>query len=794
MNNRKIKINLLLVSLVIIISVLALTGLITANVFEQKYTQNTVFPKVIKGQKLVSNIENALKYGKQLDNFFGMEDTLQSWLKQQNQTESDVPIEKVSIVLKDQQIKYGFNAGETLAPELWQANNFTSEDEILFSHQKFSDYHHILLPIYDANKTWVGSLDVIFSDGELQKNINDFLNLLKRYLIYTIAVISLILAVYVFAARHFDNQGNLKKRKLIAAFILILGLAQIIYGSASIQLLRGTYLDISHNTAYEIAHTINYDFQKIVEKGVPYDYFIDQVDTYMEEILEMAPLLEGIQFGGKYYSRDGSTPQTIDKGYSYNVVLSPDVEGNEPILVSYISPDYLKEGIKEIIIEMGTILVIAFFIMVEVVLFAGVYLSKKAREEQEQKEQVSTSEDDSLILRMVSFILAIVCYISVSFIPTVMNELYKPIPGVSTELFLGLPISIVFFTGAIFTFLGGSWIDRYGWQKILYFSFICLFVASIMSGLVKDPFIFILARGIHGVGYALAFIALRSYAVGFAGEENQKEAISSINSGLYSGINTAAVLGAMAMEKIGYEKTFYLGAVLLVIPVLIMLFILPRPSLVPGQRPEKNVPLFKDINVFKNTRVLTFLILISAPMAISVLFVDYFVPTFALKNSITVSDVGRIVLLNGIFVAYVSPFLLRFLSRFDTKKALIISRCCTVLGYGAFALTGNLVGLFIAVSFLGLADGLGNVYETEYFLHLDAVQSMGRGQALGYLGTIRKLAQSAGPQVFALGLAFGAIKGISLILVISLGLTTLFALVGRKAQVKGVSGSGSITG
>ena len=68
------------------------------------------------------------------------------------------------------------------------------------------------------------------------------------------------------------------------------------------------------------------------------------------------------------------------------------------------------------------------------------------------------------------------------------------------------------------------------------------------------------------------------------------------------------------------------------------------------------------------------------------------------------------------------------------------------------------------------------------------------GPGLRLLGTIRKLAQSAGPQIFALGLALGAIKGISLILIVSLGLTTLFALVARKAQVKGVSDSGSITG
>jgi len=252
MNNRKIKFNLLLVSLIIITSVLVLTGLITANVFEQKYTDNTIYPKVIKGQKLVSNIENALKYGKQLDNFFGMEDILQSWLNQQNQTQSDVPIEKVSIILNDQQIKYGFNSGDILAPELRQVNSFTAEDEKPFIHQKHSGLHHILLPIYDANATWVGSLDVIFSDSELQETIDDFFQLLKKYLIYTIIVISLILTIYVFTARHFDQAGDLKKRKLIVAFILILGLAQVIYGSVSFQLLRETYLNISQNTAFEL--------------------------------------------------------------------------------------------------------------------------------------------------------------------------------------------------------------------------------------------------------------------------------------------------------------------------------------------------------------------------------------------------------------------------------------------------------------------------------------------------------------------------------------------------------------
>ena len=74
------------------------TGFINISSFQKNIIESEVVSVVVKGDEFINKIQYALKYGKELDNFYGMNSLLKEWKEQY------VEIENASIVLIDGEI------------------------------------------------------------------------------------------------------------------------------------------------------------------------------------------------------------------------------------------------------------------------------------------------------------------------------------------------------------------------------------------------------------------------------------------------------------------------------------------------------------------------------------------------------------------------------------------------------------------------------------------------------------------------------------------------------------------
>jgi len=777
--NKKIKINLLWTSITLIFAVLALTGWMNINTFEQKYSESKFSSIILKGQKVTNKIEYSIRYGKEIENYFGMNELLIDWVEEQE------IVENARIILPDQKIEYAYYKDESrLDQHLTEANDFSDGDSASFAKVELNDQYHIFIPIKDKNNHWIGSFEIILPSAYISKNIEPYFQKLINFLKITIFFVLIILTIYVLLLKPFNKENELKKRSIIMFLVILMGISQTTYGVYNYLTLKNAFMSISKDTATEVSKVVQEDIEGIIQQGVSYDQLYG-LDDYMEDTLNVASIIDSfwIEETGFYRMNEEikiNDLNSIDPKYLVKVSMHEDYKQQTQSLTTVISKDFFNDGLREIILEIITIFALSFFLMVEVVLFLIVYLNKKIQFKQNEvnvnEEQI---EDDGAVVRMLSFLTAVSCFLSVSFIPRVMNQLYKPISGISNEFILGLPISIVFFSGIFFTVIGGKWVDRQGWKKVLLAGLGCVLFSSVTAGMVHNAVLFVLTRGIYGIGYALAFIAIRAYAVSLKKSSHKQAALTASTSGLYSGVNMGAVLGAMIMSKLGYEKVFFLSGILVVIPILIVIFLTPKDN---AKKLTDRIERSKDkesilLSLVKNKETLQFLLLITVPMAISVLFLDFFVPTYAIITDISTANVGRAYLINGICVAYIGPFFLKYLNRFGNRCKLIIARITTFCAYIVFALFGNIISILIAVSMMGVADGFGLVVESEYFLNLKGVKKIGSGQALGFMATLRKMGQSIAPQIFAIAMGLGSMKGIFGIALISITLTSLFALI-----------------
>lgn len=750
MKEKKLRNHLFKSTLILLIFVFSLTSFMNVNSFEQKYADSLISTKVISGKEFINKTESSIKYGKSIGNFYGMNTSLANWLKEEDN------ISSARILTKDNKIMYQAYSKEvsSLPKDLSKINIFTKED--VYKFKVSEGFYHIFLPIRDSNSNWIATFEFSFEKATITPIVKSFVQDYIFILICFFIISILALKLYTSKGNFLNKNNEIKMVRLIISLLIIIGSVQIFTCWINYNLYNEAYKIIAKENTYNSSLSLKKDIEKVIDKGITYRN-LHGLESYMDQVVHIVPEVESITLisGGTIY-RSGLDEK--ENEFLLSIPLSRDYEGTQGSLEIVISESFIRSALKSTFLDVFTIFVTSFLFLIEFIFFLVLYMNKKFDSKKTTDSKIST-----LNLRVLMFIVYTASYMSVSFVPQYMKTLVsKPILGLSTNLLLTLPVSISFFTGAIFTFIGGKLIDKVGYRKILNIGIINLFISFILSALVKDPIIFIFSRGLFGIGYSLTYISVRSYVANANDETIKQNGFSSITSGIYAGINIGAAIGALLMEKVGYKNVFFASALFLLLSYIVIIEFFEKRTLISSKNilpiPQKKSSM---ISFLWNIDVLCFFLLISIPMAISSLFLDYFLPVYASDAGVSTSSIGRAYLLNGICIAYVGPLMIKFLkSRFNTTNIIFMSMVFVGISFMTFGFLGTFGALYITSILLGIGEGFGLPSHTQYYLNLRATKTIGKGEALGYYSNIRKIAQTIGPQLFAFSITLGYKQGI----------------------------------
>lgn len=785
MMEKLIRKRLFTAALILMILILSITALMNINTFEDRFVEAQTVSFAVKGTEFVNSTQYAIRYGKELDNFYGMNALLATWKEQYAE------IEQARIVMADHKVVYSYidDNNDLSSDHLKEANTF-NEGGIFYQSTYEDGQHYVYLPIYDRNDISIGSLEIRFSKKYIDNQMRPFFMQLIYWILGLITFTALALGLFSFKGKIMKADGSLSERYVIVGVLLIMGCVQVAYGFFNYVLFDEAYTTISTINANVAADGIQNDFENIIDRGVRYDQ-ISETDSYLEVISEAVPQVQRITF---FRSSDTSSDtknekinlETIDARYKVVTNLKADGIGETGTLIVVIDQEYIQSGLREIMLDSITIFATAFFFMVEIVLFLMLYMSSKTTVTSDEK----VFEDENYNggnLRILAFLIYTACYMPVSFIPKVMKSLYQPVPGVDINFVLGLPISIVFFGGAIFTLVGGKWIDRIGWRRVLEIGLLTIVLSAGLSAAAFNAWIFVLARGIFGVGYALIYISMRSFAASMHGDIAKRKGFSAITSGIYAGVNTGAVFGAILMDKIGFRSVFLISGSLMLLGFVLLVMFFPKGALIKQHKKVEQKEKTGVWHFISNKEVWKFFLLINIPMAMTVIFLDYFYPVYADGVGIATSTIGRAYLLNGVSVAYLSPLIIKGIgTRLTSRQTVIFSIGLLVMSMGLFSYYGTITMMLVAAAIMGVSEGVGLASQTEYYLGLSAVKNIGRGEALGYYSNVRKVAQMFGPQLFAYAIGFGYTEGIGY-LGIGIGCMLLIFIISGFSRMKGAN-------
>ncbi len=742
---------------------LGFTGILNISDFQKNYMESLISSYEASGRVTANKIENALHRDILPADYHGIPELLAD-------IKNNIPeVQSVRLVSPDHTVMYATDEAapeQILSPELQELNSFSHEtaagedfdgdgvgiphadngiphtgngeaagsnmEKRVFSYDTHRGDYHIFIPVIDREMNWLGSLQIIFPEEAVASRTKPYSGRLVNYLIVLAGAGMLLLLLLGRIVSYVDHNGNIKRKTFLTISILLLGVIQVIFGGLNYNTFKEGYMDLARNNAHILANIIRKDIESDVGKGVIYDEMfrgLPHLSDYLSEVSESVPEIDAIRLISAdeeeviYSTADNSPNSSLVFSYT----LMPDSQNNYNHLQIILSREYFAEKMRDILMDIVTVVVISLILLIEIVFLMVVILQWKCNKKFVLQDSLADGNRPSFgvsIVRFLSMMVGAAVFMSDAFIPLRMKELYEPLSGGSAggadSIILGLPLTVEMFFAAISAFLAGMMIDKRGWKSTFFLGLSILAMGLFLSFAATQAFLFVLARAFAGAGYGFILIAIWGYVNMSPTEKERNTGFSSFISGIYAGLIIGVVVGAMLADRIGFARVFLVSLVFALLTVPFVLFFLRSYhtgtaetafgkdgisgfsgiGVLAGMTNMKDLGVYEDTSeesgqivselgdeidalfgdsfsdqpapdeakgrarsFLSNYSVLGFFLLILFPLAVCSMYIDYYFPIFAAGQGVSTSNIGRAFMLNGIVIAYLGPVLSNYTHR-----------------------------------------------------------------------------------------------------------------------------------
>lgn len=355
------------------------------------------------------------------------------------------------------------------------------------------------------------------------------------------------------------------------------------------------------------------------------------------------------------------------------------------------------------------------------------------------------------MIRPVAFLLLFVFFLTQSFLPLYVEELYSPFWGISRDVAMGLPITMEMLLTVAVLFPGGIWMEKRGWHEPFFVGMAISVLASFLSGTATSAQQLILYRGLIGIGYGLSWMSLLGFVVENTTYKTKGKGIANVVAGIFSGFICGAATGAVLGEIMGYGPVFYVVMVCLSLPMIyVVLFMRPllvKPAPKTDQAVVPQIPLKETLKLFINRNVFSIFLMHLIPTQLCVIGVlYYFIPIYLKNIEVPQSQVGIIFMIYGLCMIYVSPYLSKFIDQSPDKKIFItVGGTIGGLGISSLFLFPSMPGVMLMVLLLGISTSFTSSSTSVFILNLQATHQVGTGKMMAAQRVADKTGAALGP-------------------------------------------------
>lgn len=345
-----------------------------------------------------------------------------------------------------------------------------------------------------------------------------------------------------------------------------------------------------------------------------------------------------------------------------------------------------------------------------------------------------------------------------SFVPGYVQALLVPIPGLSPQLVVGLPIALFMLIVAIGQPFLGVYCQRNGHRKTMLLGAGVATAGFVATALAHNVLDLLLWRSLCALGYAMVFVAAQSYVLDNATPANRARSFAVFVGAIMAASVCGPSIGGILADNIGARPTFGIAA-LLAAGSMAIIRLLPSASPAAANAKAVRLPRLSEIgSLMLNQRFMLVTGLAAMPAKVLLTGVCfYLIPLYVLSIGSTQAMAGRILMTYAVVMVVLSP-LTATLATSRQRMHWLVGGGLLVSGAGALLMfIGGGVGwIFAAVTLIGLGQSMSISAQSALVAeHCTAeVAELGEGVVYGVYRLLERIGNAMGPLIAA-GLVLG---------------------------------------
>ena len=803
-----LRLKLLLGSLVILVAAQGFNGGLSLSSLEKLHTRSLVSSFEVVANDFLLKLQAAIRYGKSLEKFYGID-------KAMALVKKDLPeIDNIVVAMPDGAIVQGMqpeSVGRNLGQQL-QVNLAQTVQEADGQDGPLTlttpGQRHLLFLLRGPEGGLAGFVAFSFSSALIHEQVVPVLKQNSITLVYVTAGAALILALGLWLFVRMD--GSFQKRRLYAVLLFSVVGAQLVYALVNISMFRDNYVDMTRTKTMKLATLVQQDIDFLLNKGVQVNR-LRNIEKQFLEIIEATPELEYIQVlasDGKVLNRatrhgadalqgDETAPALMDDYYDITLPLQVQKDGAPEVVGAIhmrLSADIIQAKVRQILFDSLTITLISVLFVLELLILFLLYLRRAHLHALLHAADSRNTPDDDwnvgelvyMLARPAGFVLVFMWSLPASFIPLYMKTLYEPMFGLAQDVVLGLPISVEMFCSLVAALIAGAVTDRRGWHVPFLLGAVCCAGGAVLAATAQGGREFILARAVTGFGYGLSWMAIQGYVFKFSSPLTRARGIANLVAGIIAGQICGTAVGAMLADRIGYPPVFWASAILALLPLSFALFFMrPYMHVVRDQQEETKLRAADFFSLVFNRNYFSIIVFSLIPFSLcQVGLLFYAAPLYLSQLGVSQSNIGRVLMVYGLSVIFIAPWMSRFVDSYAKKKLFIaMGGIVGAVGLMSLYYYNGFPAVMVAVFLMGISGSLVGSAQTAFALKLKVIKRVGVGKAMSVQRAADKMGQMLGPLVLGAMIAsVGTSTGVAIVGCIFFVATLAFFLVSNEAR------------
>jgi predicted MFS family arabinose efflux permease len=399
------------------------------------------------------------------------------------------------------------------------------------------------------------------------------------------------------------------------------------------------------------------------------------------------------------------------------------------------------------------------------------------------KSGAGRATSSPVLIRAPLFVFFFAEELSRSFFPIFARQFESPIPGLSPEVVISLPMVLFMLIVALSQPFGGVWADRFGPKRLLLLGAVIGAVGLAFTATAWCLSMLLLWRAVTALGYGLVFVAGQSYVVANTDSSNRSWGMAMFVGAVLAASICGPAIGGILAERIGFRATFAGGAGLAVLSGLLAAYLL-QPGSATVNRAARSLR-WSDLGVVLRSRRFLGLVFLGAVPAKIVLtgFLYFLAPLYLEQLGNSQSAIGRIMMLYGLAMVLLTPISASLCDRLGRPLPFVL--------FGGFFSGAGLIAatyypgthvMVIGILVLGIAQAASVAPQLALIPQACQAecQQIGQGSVMGFFRLFERLGSALGPAIAAVLLGqygyAGAFLAIGLMLV---GVSLLLMLAGN---------------